>query len=612
MPIPTEIPRILFRDLQLDASAANVDERRIPAVLSTEYPVNRGDYAEVLVHRSNAVDLSRAPLPLCEQHDRGELNIGLIENIHLDGRTLRGEVVLGQSARAAELWPDIERGIVRSLSVGYQVLAYQWAGETLQVTQWQPVEVSLVSVPADPGAGLYRSLSMPTPAPTPNPANQVPAETVRAAERERIVEIRSIGERFSSNIPTISTFVDRAIADGETIDRFRARLLDHLASNDEAAGGHINRISSLITPLGGGSRDFISAASDAILIRSGARIENPHPATNDFRGMSVLDLARSCVSRSGRTFSGESGEVIIRAAMSTSDFPAIVGDTLWKSLRQGVESEQASHRNWCVVTQADDFRTQSRVILGSAPDLKPVLELGEYENGPLEEDRNTLVPVKFGRLVSLSWESILADNLGAFVGIGRSLGQAAMRTEADAIYGALISNTLAGPNLSDGEALFDSSRNNTVSVATGTGKPLTATALGAARAKLRRQTNVGGGLLNLVPRVLIVPPEREMEAEILVASSTVHVGAASAESKTPSWIGGLVIVAEPRLTSTDTFYLVAGSDMIGTGEIAIVANGPDIEEIEEKKRDALTWKVRHAFAAGFVDFRGIVRATITT
>lgn len=611
MPIPAAPPRILFRDLQLDTAAANAEERRIPAVLSTEYAVNRGDYQEVLVHRPNSVDLTRVPLPLCEQHDRGVLNIGLVENIQLDGQTLRGEVVLGQSARASELWPDIERGIVRSLSIGYQILAYKWAGEILQVTQWQPVEVSLVSVPADPGAGLYRSFPMPTPSPSPN-ATAPHADEVRSAERGRIVEIQSLGDRFGTRVPDVGTLVARAIADGESADQFRARLIDALANVDNEAGGHLNRFSDVVIPRASGSRDFIAAASDAILIRSGTRIERPHPAANDFRGMSVMDLARTCVNRSGRAFSGESGEVIIRAAMGTSDFPALLGDVLWKSLRQGVESEQASHRNWCLVTQADDFRTQSRVILGSAPDLKHVDELGEYENGPLEEDRNTLVPEKFGRLVSLSWESILADNLGAFAGVGRSLGQAAMRAEADAIYGALVSNALAGPTLADGNALFAAARNNTVSVSTGTGKPLTAAALGAARAKLRRQTNVGGGLLNLVPKVLIVPPEREMEAEILVASSTVVVGTASAEAKTPGWIGGLLIVAEPRLTSTDTFYLVAGSDMIGTGEIAIVANGPDIEEIEEKKRDALTWKVRHAFAAGFVDFRGIVRATLAT
>lgn len=542
----------LTRELVLDVSAADDTARRVPAVISTEYPVPRDGYHEILLHHPSAIDLSRAPLPLIEQHGHQYLNIGIVENVRIEGRTLRGDVVFGQSDRANEVWPDVKAGIVRNLSVGYLVVEQLADGATVRVTRWQPFEVSLVSVPADPGAGLYRSISMTTPNVADHgSASAAAVDAARLAERSRVAEIQSLAAAHRSALPTLDIAAVAAIENGATVDAFRVRVLEQLADADRESGGHINRVAHPIysTTASAGGRDFIDAASDALLLRAGVRITHPHAAARDLRGMTVLDMARACISRSGRSFAGDTPQAAIRSAMSTSDFPALLGDSLGKALRVGMENEQATHRIWCAVTEAADFRAQSRVILGSAPDLEQVLELGEYTNGPMAEDKTTLVPAKFGRIVSLSWESTLADNLGGFVNLGRSLGQAAMRVEADAVYSALIANALAGPTLADGTSLFDATRNNTVSVATGAGKPLTATALGAARAKLRRQTNVGGGLLNLVPRTLIVPPERETEAEILVASSTVHTGQANAETTTPAWIAGLIVVAEPRLAN---------------------------------------------------------------
>jgi hypothetical protein len=605
--------------MTLEVDQAVAQARRVPAVLSTEFPVERDGYFEVLIHRTDAIDLSRAPLPLLEQHNRDRLNIGVVENVRLVGKVLRGDVVLGRSARADELWLDIEAGIVRSLSVAYLVNSYRVVGDVVQVTSWQPFETSLVSVPADPGAGLNRSLTMPQPH-VANPASapaapatitQPAADTAVQAERTRCAEIRELSIRHEG--AGVAQIADAAIREGHSVDAFRRSLLDELARADQAAGGHINRAS--ITVYGQSERnDFIAAASDALLIRSGVRLAKPHPSAADMRGMSVIDLARSCSAKivGGNAFG--SPREVLRIAMTTSDFPLLLSDTLGKALRQGSEDEPATHRLWVALTDANDFRTLSRVILGSAPDLLSVAELGEYTNGSLDEDRNTLIPAKYGRIVELSWESMLADNLGAFVGIGRSMGQAAMRCEADVLYTALISNALAGPNLSDGVALFHTDRSNILSINTGTGKPLTAAALGQARAKLRRQTSVGGGVLNLAPRTLIVPPERETEAEILVASSTVHTGAANAEAATPAWIGALQVIAEPRLANTDVFYLVADSNVIGTGEVAIVGGtgeSPHYEELEDKRKDSMSWKVRHAFAAGFTDFRGMVRVTLT-
>src|SRR5699024_8529907 len=124
-----------------------------------EFAVNRGDYDEVLSHDPDAIDLTRQPLPLIEQHDHAKLNVGTVENLRIVGRKLRGVVRFGSSARARELWDDVKEGIVRSVSVGYRITEHVINGETLRATRWAPHEVSLVAVPADPDAGLNRSRS---------------------------------------------------------------------------------------------------------------------------------------------------------------------------------------------------------------------------------------------------------------------------------------------------------------------------------------------------------------------------------------------------------------------------------------------------------------------
>ena len=97
-----------------------------PSVLSTETPVPRRDvfgkrYGEVLSHAPGAVDLSRSPLPVLEQHDRSRVrtSAGSTTGRSFHGK-LRGDLVLGKSARAAELAADIEAGIVSGLSVSYR------------------------------------------------------------------------------------------------------------------------------------------------------------------------------------------------------------------------------------------------------------------------------------------------------------------------------------------------------------------------------------------------------------------------------------------------------------------------------------------------------------
>lgn len=116
--------------VQIDHTRANADSMTVPAVLSTEYPAQRKGFIEVLSHKPGAVDTSRFPLPVIESHDGSKVNIGIVEHPQLVEGKLRGLVRFGNSARAKELFSDIQAGIVKNLSIGYEWLEYQEQGDT--------------------------------------------------------------------------------------------------------------------------------------------------------------------------------------------------------------------------------------------------------------------------------------------------------------------------------------------------------------------------------------------------------------------------------------------------------------------------------------------------
>jgi phage head maturation protease len=156
-----------LRSLKLTVGKRTGTERRWPCTISTEAGVVRRDrdgdeYLEILDHAPESIDFSRGPLPLLEAHDTEKVNIGVVENLRLEGRTLKGDLVLGASARAAELAPDIDAGIVTGLSVGYMQLETKRERQAsgppvVRVVRWQPYEVSLTGVPLDISAGIGRA-----------------------------------------------------------------------------------------------------------------------------------------------------------------------------------------------------------------------------------------------------------------------------------------------------------------------------------------------------------------------------------------------------------------------------------------------------------------------
>jgi HK97 family phage prohead protease len=631
------------------------------AVLTTGTPVKRRSFwgeafTETLSMAPGSIDLSRAPIPFLTSHDTQSLPIGLVDNIRIDGNDLRGEITFGRSERARAVQADVDDGVIRSISVGYSRDEVKETRDrdgrltAIIATRWTLFEVSAVSLPADPSAGFNRTIGEDMD-PEVLAALGLPPDTTR---EQYLAAIRALNQRATAaDTDRRAELRQSALERGLfTLGSDRERLFNAAAERDvgEARALAETWASSPAVPVGGptgsfmqsrsypdpdqpsrsrssyraGGRgdDFREAAVDALLLRAGIPIKDPHPAAGDIDA-SVRGLASICLSRAGRTVDqGDSLEGMVRrsfegvrgggiGAQSSDDFVGILVDALHVAARTGYEQEPASHRMWLRPVPVTDFREQHRPILGSAPALREVLEGGEYETGALTDDAAVPYKVKkWGRIVSLTFEAIVNDSLGSFIRILPGLGQAARRTEADLVYNHLTENSGDGPQMQDENNLFDDTNHGNV-VDAGT---FDAAQLGLGRLRLRKQTAVGGGILSLVPRYLIAPAERETEAEILLAQATKHIDVAGAsEAETPRWLANLVLVIEPRLAD-GAVYLAADSAQIDTIEMGLLGEnmaGPRFFEEQGFRIDSQSWKARHVIGVRALDWRGLVKINLT-
>lgn len=231
------------RGFAMDVRGVDEKARTVNIAVSSELPVERSFGKEVLVHEDGAIDMGflgsgRAPLLL--DHDM-ERQIGVIESVELSAdRVLRAKVRFGRSALAQEVFQDVVDGIRGNVSVGYRVNKMERSAankDEYLVRSWSPLEVSVVSIPADPSVGVGRSAAALEPKPKVEPsvkqeakmADEVNLDEVRAeaakAAALNVSAIIDLGVRHNKR-----DLADAAIKAGKSIEQFRGELLDVIES----------------------------------------------------------------------------------------------------------------------------------------------------------------------------------------------------------------------------------------------------------------------------------------------------------------------------------------------------------------------------------------------
>lgn len=670
MPVPTRKrppSEVRLGTLHRRATVASVNEeaRTVEVVWTTGAAVRRsgwlGDqWDETLSLEKGHVRTERLEsgrMSLLEQHGMGRWSgnpldavIGVVEAGELiAGKEGRATLRFSRRERGEQLFREVADRIITNISVGYRVWRMEdrtKATDTVRqlvAVDWEPVELSLVDVPADAGAhsredqgadrihtceivtrqgtmdpeleqqGGATATAQPTgeratdqgagasPAP---PASDDALASARAEgarlERARVAGITEAVRKAGLE----QALADQLVREGVTVDAARSRVLDQLATRSAEIDGGKPTSSRHAVQVTEAQRDGArSAMVSALLHRANPGQFQLTDQGRGYRGMTLLEIARECLEVRGQSSRGLGRlEVAQRAMQTTSDFPAIVADVANKSLLKAYEE---APRTWAPIVRerdAADFKPLNVAKLSAAPSLDEVGEHGEFTHGSLIDAKETYRVATYGKIVALTRQAIVNDDLGAFTRVPSLFAAAAARKQSDVIWALITSN----PTLADGNALFSAAHGNDgVQILTDE------TDIQELVAKLRLQTGLKGELLNLSPAFLIVPTALELKALRLTT-----LLAPNTQGGVNPYASMLKPVVEPRLDSSSAvrWYMSTPTSQADIVELAYLdgQRTPVIETQQGFDVDGIKIRCRYDFGAGIVDHRGIARSLGTT
>ena len=162
---PAETGEVVYREARIDLRAVDEESRTVELAFASEERVERWWGVEILDHSPGSARLERLNngASLLMDHNTRD-QIGVIESARIDkDRKARARVRFGRGARASEILADVLDGIRSLISVGYRIheevitSGMGNAPDEIRVTDWEPLEISFVAIPADATVGVGRS-----------------------------------------------------------------------------------------------------------------------------------------------------------------------------------------------------------------------------------------------------------------------------------------------------------------------------------------------------------------------------------------------------------------------------------------------------------------------
>jgi HK97 family phage major capsid protein len=252
-----------------------------PISFSSDTPVKRNTWMgywwyEVLNHDRSAVDTGRLEqgISVLVNHDPDQ-RAGLLKNGAIEKGKGRGDIKFNTTDFGKSVRQEVEDGTLPYISVGYRVNEMNRAADinsaddededylgTYSVDRWEPLEVSLVAVPADPSVGVGRSLDqapqypvairraietasagnsqeatrMATTATVPTPDQAAITAQVRTAELARFAELDAVHSQY----PEFFTAEQRSTfaRENRTGDEARRHVLAEMAKRSSSTAAH--------------------------------------------------------------------------------------------------------------------------------------------------------------------------------------------------------------------------------------------------------------------------------------------------------------------------------------------------------------------------------------
>jgi hypothetical protein len=639
--------------------SANDDARTIDAVWYTGAKVPRFDwrsgeeYDLILDMKGCRMDRLNNGGPVLDSHSAYgvESQLGVVRKAWAKKSTGLATIQFSKRDAVTPIWNDVKGGIIQNLSPGmwiYKKVDTTPKGQERReftATDWEPFEISLVSVAADAATNFMSAAGTP-------PAPPTVVETQRAsAHEEKPVEptTQDAGEEARQNEVVLAAARDeavkaerlrastiRAIATGpfKVEESFLAALIDEGVSVDTARERIMTKLDAEyrkhptvpINPPGTfGGQDEVDKRREgmeaALLLRGSPRASREMvDKGREFAGLTLVDMARECLSAAGVKTRGMDRHEIARVAlqgrngaseyfegsMTTSDFPNILANVANKTLRQAYDAAPRTFVPFCRQVTAADFKPVNRIQLSDIAALQKTNENGEFVRIYLGDSKESYALTTWGGIVPITRKVVLNDDLQALTRIPAGLGIAAATLESDTVWAVITANA----NMADGVPLFHATHKNL----TGTNALAAVANITAARKAMRKQTAPKGTILNLIPKFLIIPAA--LEGIAVQITNPINLAATASSADVPAFVRAMVPIVEPRLDAVATYgdtnwYTAADPSSIDTIEYCYLEGqqGVYIETRQGFEVDGVEIKARLDFAAAAIDHRGLQKNT---
>jgi len=384
----------------------NEDKNTVDVVFSTGARVMRrsfwGDvFAEELDMKRSSIRLDRLKkgAPVLDSHNRFSLSsqIGVVESARVEKGEGLATLRLSDLEEHKPIVDNIRSGIIKNISVGYITHKSREDEEdglrVFRAVDWEPTEISFVTVPADAGAQA-RSAEMeqeyeceveyeersgedvdpdPDIDPDPDPApvsertsssgddpvsnttttrvedkpmdpkkleeqKREAAKKAVEAERARVSSIKDVCTKARVSDEHLNRFID----EGVSIEDVRTQVIDLMAADDDK-----NPTNSANTRIESGENltraNALTGIEGAILNRHNNEKFELDDNSKRFVHMNMIGMARASLSAAGVDVSMASDREIAKMAIrsagyhSSSDFPLALENVLNKTMQIGYQ-----------------------------------------------------------------------------------------------------------------------------------------------------------------------------------------------------------------------------------------------------------------------------------
>jgi hypothetical protein len=296
---------------------------------------------------------------------------------------------------------------------------------------------------------------------------------------------------------------------------------------------------------------------------------------------------------------------------SATPFTVGMGAALHRRLRKAYNQMDFGAMQLVSTVQAvNDFKSHNIIGIGGFADLSNVSEDAAYQPKTVPaEEYETLAVTKKGNLVTMTWESIVNDDLGITLRHTDRLGKAARRTLEKAIFALFTANSGIGATMTSGKQWFDSddSHSNYGTTALGYAALLDAEAHIAAQTELTSSEPLG---IEPVNGGFVIGARALRSTWLELTAGNLKPGTANNDGSALLWTPGQFVV-NPFATDLTDWYMLADPKVYEAIIVAFLFGKQEPELLVADaataysmwNSDVIEYKIRHIWGLAIADYR---------